>query len=139
MIKFEIFKAKDSDRNGVYDFGHNLISVGANISNDLYMPDHDLLDEYISLEVMQDFVLVTLLDEDNHFLYQGKRTLKSKKIKKNNSIQFNGVELKLLDFELSAPRTLREELNYITKEVLPKEEQLSKLVIKLKGAISEAS
>lgn len=98
MIKFEIIDSENKDLTGEYTFYKNLIYLGKNHQCEVYLPEANIIDNHIFIEVVESKLIVQLHPDVEYILVNNKRTIKYKHLRIGDLIQIGSTKLKILEF-----------------------------------------
>lgn len=128
MIKIEVTSSNDTDRLGYFLFYKDLIYVGSNHDADLYIPDDQISNNHIFLEVVDTKLLTHLGRGVEFMLINGKRTTSFKTLRVGDSVSLNTLTFKVLEYEASKYGSISNFLKERVSDVKANEPELMELL-----------
>lgn len=103
MISIEILTSDDSEAIGKYQFGFDEISIGFALRNDVVIRSKEWKKKQIDLRVTEVGLKVKANDGIEYFLSNDKKISGAKVHHKDDTIQIENTQIKVLDFSISLP------------------------------------
>jgi hypothetical protein len=128
MINLNIIKAKDPDRVGQFRFFKNLISIGCNIKNEVYLPKENFKKNSFRIECIEDKLIITPNDNVDNFHVNGKLTTTYKYLQIGDIIKFQEAEFKILDFQFQNLKSEQKLLNEVIAKADPNDAEFNDII-----------
>lgn len=105
MITLEVIKSSDDTAIGLYEYQFDSLFIGRSHKNDLIFLDRELPLKYITIKIMDDQGVPTLvvksLEPEPFFFVNGKKVSGLLKIRQGDNIAFGPNQLKIVSFAKS--------------------------------------
>ena len=111
MIKLEVTQCPNMNLIGEVLYFTNELHIGSDIRNHLYLPVEGIQKHHLKLTFVENRFLAQLNENIEFIHVNGKRTTANKFISKNDTLKFETVEIKILEFEPENPKSLKQYLN----------------------------
>lgn len=128
MIQIEILDCPDPDYICELSFFLNPLLIGKNIACDVYLPDKDIPNADLILEVQGDKIMAQLESENDYFWVNEKRSKKIKFLKINDVIKIGASSIRIKNFSQEKIVTKRSLLNKNTEEIITERSPLLELI-----------